>query len=626
MTTPKKNPLGVGVFSKDTETYLIYQDSASPKPFLLLRKSKNGLGFSPPLKEHFTLNEHTPTGNDTTHIRYLAISKITNDAYRLTYTRNDEVSPHLYTAISSDGFTWQSAGILEGIDSFGVIVPEYHFEQHSILYYGNGSIHIAFSRDHEAWHLFPEAVLLPRKTSFDCHPLSVAQVFLTDEGIALFYFTYNAHRKLCLGAALFDKERPGTLLWRSESPLWEQPAQWDSQDIHVLGITTLQKKFLIYFQKTDGEILTDTLRSGRHHLPDFLKPTASSFEKKQSTANTSALALQRFHKNPILEPVQDNHWEAFSAFNAAALTLNDTVHLLYRAQGHNGLSVLGYASSDNGYDIDTRCSHPVYVPSQIFEIRKKGPVSTAPIPYLSGGGQGGCEDPRIVQIGDRIYMTYVAFDGCHPPGVALTSISVADFQNQQWNWESPKLLSRPGETQKNWVLFPEKINGRFAILHSISPHILIDFFDTLDDTIIIDSYHNNHTEAGRWDNILRGVGAPPLRTTSGWLVLYHAMDRYDPNKYKVGAMLLDLHDPTKVLYRSRQPILEPREYYENEGHKTGVVYVCGAVIKDDTLFVYYGGSDRCVAVASTPLSSFVQQIISHQEITLLSSSKNQLTP
>src|SRR6185437_6915526 len=124
--------------------------------------------------------------------------------------------------------------------------------------------------------------------------------------------------------------------------------------------------------------------------------------------------------------------------------------------------------------------------------------------------------------------------------------------------------------------------------------------------------------AGRpdhWDNRVRGAGAPPLKTPLGWLLLYHATDRYDPGKYKLGAMILDEHDPTKVLYRSDTPVLEPQEWYENQG-KPGVVYTCGAVIVGENLIVYYGGGDKHIAVARTNVQKFIQAIAEGQQAQL----------
>jgi predicted GH43/DUF377 family glycosyl hydrolase len=86
------------------------------------------------------------------------------------------------------------------------------------------------------------------------------------------------------------------------------------------------------------------------------------------------------------------------------------------------------------------------------------------------------------------------------------------------------------------------------------------------------------------------------------------MDLRDPNRYKLGAMLLDLNDPTKVLYRAQQPVLEPDEEYENSGFKSGVIYSCGAIVKDGQLVVFYGGADTVACVAVAPLEAFVAQL------------------
>jgi len=113
---------------------------------------------------------------------------------------------------------------------------------------------------------------------------------------------------------------------------------------------------------------------------------------------------------------------------------------------------------------------------------------------------------------------------------------------------------------------------------------------------------------GSWDSFVRSAGPPPLRTTRGWLLFYHAIDKRDPGRYKLGALLLDLVDPTKVLYRSVSPVLSPDERYENDG-KPGIVYACGAVVRYGTLFIYYGGADKVVCVATAPLDPFLDALV-----------------
>ena len=334
--------------------------------------------------------------------------------------------------------------------------------------------------------------------------------------------------------------------------------------------------------------------------------------KRKERKDTQHSVLARHEGNPILSPDKENNWESYQTFNPAAIYEGGKVHLLYRAIGGNGLSMVGYASSRDGMNIEERVADPVYI---AINPRKKHEI-TKPIHYSSGGSWGGCEDPRAVIIGDRVYMTFVAFDGWGSVQMALTSIDLNDFLAKKWKWKRPILVSPPGEIHKNWVLFPEKIKGKFAILHSISPKILVDYFDnldTFDDHPYIKSHHSQTANKGQWDNWVRGAGPPPIKTKYGWLLLYHAMDESDPNRYKLGAMILDNNDPTKILYRSKKPILEPDESYENEGHKAGVIYSCGAVVIKNKLFVYYGGADTVVCVATADLEIFLNTLIQSQE-------------
>ena len=104
------------------------------------------------------------------------------------------------------------------------------------------------------------------------------------------------------------------------------------------------------------------------------------------------------------------------------------------------------------------------------------------------------------------------------------------------------------------------------------------------------------------------MGPPPIKTKDGWLAIYQAVGFQDNSRYKIGAMLLDLTDPSKVLYRCSHPILEPETHYENGGFKAGVIYPCGAVIIDKTLIVYYGGSDTFVAAATANIDEFLDQL------------------
>ncbi len=333
-------------------------------------------------------------------------------------------------------------------------------------------------------------------------------------------------------------------------------------------------------------------------------------KQKKSPAKKSfpKLALRKPHSNPIISPRHNNEWDGWQTFNPGVVQLDDKVHFMYRAIGPDGVSRLGYAASDDGFGIKERHPQPAYEhPNQ----KRSYNVFS----YFSGGSWGGGEDPRIVRVGneDALFMTYTACNG--DLRVALTSIKVDDFRNKRWNWTEPILLSPPGEVHKNWLIFPEKIKGKYAILHSINPEIKVEYRDTMefDDTNYIQSFHGGGKRRKNcWDRWLRGAGPVPIKTKYGWLLFYHAMDN-DWGKYRVGAMLLDQDDPTRIIARAKAPILEPNEHYENHGFKGGVVYASGAVVKNRKLLVYYGGADSYVCVAHTDFEEFINELKNHKE-------------
>lgn len=326
------------------------------------------------------------------------------------------------------------------------------------------------------------------------------------------------------------------------------------------------------------------------------------------------LLLNKSLHNPILRP-GTNPWTAEAVLNPGAAVLGGRTHLIYRAIGIDGVSRLGYASSADGVVIDDHPPYPAYVAREHHHRKLPGYAKRySPVMYPSGGSWGGCEDPRMVCIDGRVYVTFNMFENW-ALRVGVISLSVEEFLEKKFTkWDGPYILSHSSR-DKNWVLFPEKIGGQFAVLHSI-------IGDT-DDRVRIEYTNDLTTFSERtfespdpqkvsdhgiaWHVHVRSAGPPPVRTSRGWLVLYHANDAAEPHKYKLGAMLLDLDDPTKILCRASSPILVPDETYENHG-KPGIVYACGAVVRDGIMYVYYGGADKVVCVASTPLEEFIHAL------------------
>lgn len=586
----------LGLVSHRDYIYLYYTSKDNTSHSFNVARSKDGFSFSSYRKDLAITNfKKTENIDKCSDFHFTKMKKY----YILRYKKKSEKRTIFATATSSDllKFEYNYYSPLEQ-DKF-VIIPEKTFNKEYIAYNGEYDVSISQSTDLKHWQERVHAILSPRPENFDNAPLEIEFVMQTEKGFLLLYHTKTTTRgktSYKVGAALFDKHDPSQLLWRSNEPVWEQPQEWADKEITSLGVVHLNGKIISYWD-VEGIGIYGVIYS-LYNIGEGLK------------IKNVSLNLKKVDHNPILSPKNDNNWEAFNTFNPAALYEDGKVHLLYRAQGYDYISVIGYASSSDGYTIDQRHIEPAYIPSEDFEYR--GPVKPTHIShmYVSGGGYGGAEDPRLTRIDDRVYMTYVAFDGYNPPRVALTSILLDDFLNHRWLWERPVIISPPGVVDKNAVIFPEKINGKYVIMHRIYPDILIDFVDTLnfDGTWWLKGEHKISPRPNMWDSRKIGAGAPPIKTKDGWLLIYQSVGNQDPGKYKIGAMLLDLKDPTKVLHRANAPILEPDEQYENNGFKAGVAYPCGAVVIDDTLFVYYGAADSYVCLATANLNAFLSEL------------------
>jgi predicted GH43/DUF377 family glycosyl hydrolase len=261
------------------------------------------------------------------------------------------------------------------------------------------------------------------------------------------------------------------------------------------------------------------------------------------------------------------------------------VHIIYRAQGEDGISRLGYASSSDGFHIEERWDVPIFSPIGSAEAL-------------------GCEDPRIIRIGDFYYMSYTAY-GKRSWGktvkerlaqVAITSISVKDFLEQRWNWRK-RIYPFPEVDSKNCVLFPEKFQGKYVMYHRIPPHIWMAYSDTLEDWSA--SYHRIvMTPSQEWEKVKIGAAAPPVETEKGWLFIYHGVD--EKFTYRLGLALVDRKDPAKIS-KLQKPILEPTEEYEGR-----IIFSCGMVVLDGKLLVYYGANDSVIGVAEAELSKLLE--------------------
>jgi predicted GH43/DUF377 family glycosyl hydrolase len=286
--------------------------------------------------------------------------------------------------------------------------------------------------------------------------------------------------------------------------------------------------------------------------------------------------LKRSIANPVLKPNPFNAWEALNTFNAGMVYHNGLFHMLYRAQGTDYISHIGYAVSEDGLRW-SRLDKPVLSPATEWEVR-------------------GVEDPRVTYLDGKFYMTYTAWS---PLGIRA-SLAVSD---NLITWKRVGVML-PDEDNKDVAIFPEKFDGRYCLMHRREPDMWLAFSDDL-------KHYTDHRKImspipGGWEHYKIGLGGTPTRIDQGWLMIYHAVDA--KNVYRLGVALLDGKDPSRVLARCPNPILEPEEIWEIKGDVPNVVFSCGHIVKDGTVYVYYGGADRLMALATCSLDDLLKAL------------------
>jgi predicted GH43/DUF377 family glycosyl hydrolase len=394
---------------------------------------------------------------------------------------------------------------------------------------------------------------------------------------------FSDHKIFGIEALLLDLNDPSKIIARTSGPLLvpEETYEEFGQVPNVIfpsGAFIAGKKLFIYYGATD----TTGCRASVN-LEDLL-----GYMRNEEV-------FQRYEKNPILQPLGENSWEDKAVFNPAAVEIEGKVQIIYRAMGKDDTSVMGLAISKNGKDIDERINYPIYAPSLPMEMK------THP-------GNSGCEDPRITQLGDDLHMFYTAYDGNNPPIVAATKISIKDFLKKEWNWSRPETITPVGIDNKDSCLFPEKVKGHYLIFHRAHNHICLDPVKSLDFSVSkIESFTPIvGPRIGMWDSQKVGIAAPPIKTKKGWLLFYHGVS--DDSVYRVGALLLQLKDPTVIISRTTNFIFEPETFYEKNGQVGNVVFPCGVVNRKGVVYLYYGGGDSVVGVATAQLDKILKAL------------------
>lgn len=344
------------------------------------------------------------------------------------------------------------------------------------------------------------------------------------------------------------------------------------------------------------------------------------------------MPIKRFAGNPIITPdvIKPSHgrFEVCGAFNAGVVECaGETVMLLRVAESVSNdspdeVSVPLLRETEVGWEVDIKTfqrEDPDFDFSDSREIvfrkdRRKVYLTALSHIRIARSTNGtdfvvedspfimpdnryesyGCEDPRVTLIEDSYFINYTSVSDL---GISTSLARTKDFLHV----DKMGLIFSPDN--RDVCLFPEKIGGYYWALHRPAPlHIgNPEIWIARSTDLVHWGNHQHLLGCGMqgWDQLKIGGGAPLEKTDKGWLQIYHGVD--SNQRYCLGALLLDLDDPTKIISRSKSPLLEPTEHYEVSGFFDNVVFCCGTTLPDGVLSIYYGAADQTMALATISL-------------------------
>lgn len=213
----------------------------------------------------------------------------------------------------------------------------------------------------------------------------------------------------------------------------------------------------------------------------------------------------------------------------------------------------------------------------------------------------GIEDCRVATTDDGYFLTFTEVS---PVAVGVGLIETRDFKDIRRHG----MIFPPHN--KDCALWEEKVDGKYYAFHRPSSPELGGNYIWLAESP--DRLHwGNHrciatTRPGKWDSVRVGAGAAPIRTEKGWLEIYHGANA--ENRYCLGALLLDLKDPARVIARSEEPIMEPIAPYEQTGFFGNVVFTNGQIVEGDKVTIYYGASDEVICRAEFSIKEILRSL------------------
>jgi beta-1,2-mannobiose phosphorylase / 1,2-beta-oligomannan phosphorylase len=303
--------------------------------------------------------------------------------------------------------------------------------------------------------------------------------------------------------------------------------------------------------------------------------------------------FERHPSNPILTAA-DWPYQVNGVFNPAAAEVAGATVLLARVEDRRGISHLTVARSANGVDNWTIEPEPLLAPDEDTATE-----------------QWGFEDARIVWV-DELQRWVITCTAYGPAGPAVFLATTEDFATV----ERYGVVRHPED--KNAALLPHRIDGRWVLLHRPKTEfggghgeILLSRSSDLISWSAPEQVLQPRAGAW-WDSLRIGIGPPPIRTEHGWLLIYHGVkDTIAGDIYRVGLVLLDLEEPTRVLRRLPAWILAPLAPYERTGDVPNVVFPCG-VLHDpptDEVRLYYGAADSSICLATSHLADLLDAVL-----------------
>jgi len=283
---------------------------------------------------------------------------------------------------------------------------------------------------------------------------------------------------------------------------------------------------------------------------------------------------------PILSP-SESGFESSGAFNPAVIRRGDKFVMLYRAQDAAGTSRLGYAESTNG----------------VRFTKRFGAVLAPEAEYEKGGG---VEDPRLIDLGGRYYLTYTGYNRKDAQLCLAESMDLIHWKRLgvilpayqgKWNrgWTKSGAIVSERIAGKYWMYWLGTAADKTDQMGISSSTDLLHWTEELDVPVL-------PRRPGKFDSRVVEPGPPPLFTSKGIVLIYNGAD--DKLVYRTGIAVFDRNDPRKVLYRSDEPVFGPDKEWEKVGQVPNVVFVEGMAKRGKEWLFYYGGADKFVGVAS----------------------------